>query len=56
MNNLYISEDAVYELYLDWGYEEIMPFKSNVEPDFIYYLFTLGYVVLDLDELDPDEN
>ena len=50
MNNLYISEDAAYELYLDWGYEEIMPFKSNIEPDFIHYLFTLGYVVLDLDE------
>lgn len=52
MSNLITTADA-YEMYLREGYEDIMPFNSPYERDFLEYLGDCGIVVIDGSE-DPN--
>lgn len=48
MSDLMTTADA-YEMYLCEGYQELMPFSSNYEYDFLEYLGSRGVVVIDED-------
>lgn len=47
-----ITEQEAYDMYLKSGLEDIYPFRSYYEYDFIQYLYTQGITVLDAEEVD----
>ena len=45
-----ITEEEAYKMYLDSGMEDVMPFRSWLQDDFVGYLLLRGLVVLDAEE------
>ena len=52
-SNIITTADA-YEMYLAEGYQNLMPFNSTYEHDFLEYLGNRGIVVIDDEEINCD--
>ena len=46
-----ITEVEAYKLYLQEDYDQILPFKSKIEPDFVEYLESRGLHVISEDDI-----
>ena len=46
-----ITKDQAYKMYLESGMEELMPFNSPYEPNYLEWLRAAGYVIIDTEEI-----
>lgn len=42
-----ITKNEAYKLYLDKGYDELVPFRAKGETDFLHWLQSVGLTVVD---------
>ncbi len=42
-----MTEREAYNLYLEYGYEDIVPFKAQGQTDFLDWLENIGWEIID---------
>lgn len=53
--NKVITESDAYKMYLQSGFEELMPFKMRTGLDYLNYLQDMGYEVLSEDMINDQQ-
>lgn len=42
-----MTEREAYTMYLDYGYEDVVPFKAKGQTDFLDWLKSIGWEIID---------
>lgn len=46
-NKITMTEREAYTMYLDYGYEDVVPFKAKGQTDFLDWLKSIGWEIID---------